>query len=270
MEDDNIESKWLSRWKQDKVFESNPDSSKPKYFLTVPYPYASGALHVGHARSYTLGDVTARYQRMLGKNVLFPMASHITGTPILAIATKIKQGDKKAIDGNLNYVSYYVKDPAKVEETVKGFSEPANVASFYANAIRQDFESMGYSIDWRRFFTTGDKIYNAFVRWQYKHLHDKGYIVKGKHAVYYCPACNNPVTTDDIKSGDEYSIEMTEFYLLKEPYQDGFLVAATLRPETIFGVINIWINPDGDYVKADIDGEKWYVSESFAGKYAGQ
>jgi leucyl-tRNA synthetase len=264
-----LEDKWTRRWKESKVFESNPNL-KPKYFLTVPYPYASGALHVGHARSYTLGDVTARYQRMLGKNVLFPMASHITGTPILAISRKIEQKDKKAVEGNREYVSYYIKDKEKVDETVAGFSNPVNVASFYANAIRQDFESMGYSIDWRRFFTTGDPAYNAFIRWQYKHLNDKGYIVKGKHAVYYCPNCSNPVTTDDIKSGDEYSIEMSEFYLLKEHFEDGYLVAATLRPETIFGVVNVWINSNEDYVKAKVDNEVWYVSEKFVQKFKDQ
>jgi len=264
------ETKWIRRWREARIFESDANPKKQKYFLTVPYPYASGALHVGHARSYTLGDVTARYQRMLGKNVLFPMASHITGTPILAISRKIEQGDKKAVECNREYVSYYISDAKKIEQTVAGFTEPGNVASFYANAIRQDFESMGYSIDWRRFFTTGDKIYNAFIRWQYGKLNEKGYIVKGKHAVYFCPNCSNPVTTDDIKSGDEYSIEMSEFYLLKEPFEDGFLVAATLRPETIFGVVNVWINPNEDYVKARVDGETWYVSEKFVQKFADQ
>jgi leucyl-tRNA synthetase len=265
-----IEEKWTRRWKDTTAFEADPDSKKPKYYLTVPYPYASGALHVGHARSYTLGDVTARYKRMRGYNVLFPMASHITGTPILAISRKIEQGDEKSLKGHMEYVSFYEADEKKRAAIVEGFKEPANVAGFYANAIRQDFESMGYAIDWRRFFTTGDKQYNAFVRWQYLKLKEKGYIGKGKHAVYYCPTCGNPVTTDDIKSGDEYEIGMNEFYLIKMAFRDGWLVAATLRPETVFGIVNTWIHPNESYVKAQIDGEIWYVSERFAGKYADQ
>jgi len=266
----NLESKWLKKWGEAALFNSNPDSNKPKYFLTVPYPYASGALHVGHARSYTLGDVTARYKRMLGFNVLFPMASHITGTPILAISRKIEQGDLKAVAGNKEYVSFYEPDSSRVDEIVFGFTKPENVAKFYANAIRQDFESMGYSIDWRRFFTTGDKQYNAFIHWQYLKLKEKNYVLKGKHPVYFCPNCGNPVTTDDIKSGDEYEIGMSEFYLIKMKFQDGFLVAATLRPETVFGVVNTWINPSEAYVKAVVDGETWFVAEKFVKKYSDQ
>ncbi|MFH1055622.1 MAG: leucine--tRNA ligase [Candidatus Altiarchaeota archaeon] len=269
-ESESIEAKWLKRWRGEGVFESDPDLKKPKYFLTVPYPYASGALHVGHARSYTLGDVTARYKRMVGYNVLFPMASHITGTPILAISRKIEQGDVKALQGNREYVSFYESDPKRVDEIVSGFKEPANVAGFYANAIRQDFEGMGYSIDWRRFFTTGDKPYNAFVSWQYLKLKEKEYIMKGKHPVYFCPSCSNPVTTDDIKSGDEYEIGMSEFYLIKMKFQDGYIVAATLRPETVFGIVNTWIHPQETYVKAQVDGETWYVAERFVQKYQDQ
>jgi len=270
MEHQTVETKWLRRWSEAKLFENSPKPGKPKYFLTVPYPYASGALHVGHARSYTLGDVTARYKRMCGYNVLFPMASHITGTPILAISRKIEQGDEKALKGNMEYVSFYESDPKKIEETVAGFKSPENVANFYANAIRQDFNDMGYAIDWRRFFTTGDKPYNAFIRWQYLKLKERNYIMKGKHAVYFCPNCGNPVTTDDIKSGDEYEIGMSEFYLIKMKFEDGYLVAATLRPETVFGIVNTWIHPNEEYVKATVDRETWYVAERFAAKYADQ
>jgi leucyl-tRNA synthetase len=269
-DDRTIETKWLERWKKEKVYEADPQAGKPKYFITVPYPYASGALHVGHARTFTIGDVTARYKRMQGYNVLFPMASHITGTPILAISRKIEGNDEKVINGNKQYVSFYERDQKRIDEIVAGFREPANVAKFYANAIRQDFEGMGYAIDWRRFFTTGDLNYNAFIRWQYIKLKERGYIGKGKHAVYFCPSCGNPVTTDDIKSGDEYEIGMNEFFLLKMRFEDGWLVAATLRPETVFGIVNTWVNPDETYVKAKVDGETWYVCERFAGKFAGQ
>ncbi len=269
-EDKGLEAKWVGRWRDAGLFESDPDPKRPKYFITVPYPYASGALHVGHARSYTLGDVSARYRRMCGCNVLFPMASHITGTPILAISRKIGEGDAKALKGNREYVSYYESDPAKADAVVAGFTKPENVASFYASAIRQDFEGMGYAIDWRRFFTTGDRHYNAFVRWQYLRLREKGYVVKGRHAVFYCTSCGNPVTTDDIRSGDEYEIGMSEYALIKMRFSDGWLVAATLRPETVFGIVNTWINPEETYVKAEVDGETWYAAEKFAKKYSDQ
>ncbi|MGY5877071.1 MAG: class I tRNA ligase family protein, partial [Candidatus Thorarchaeota archaeon] len=69
-----FEKKWQKRWKKDKIFEADPISGKKKFFLTSPFPYPNGALHIGHGRTYTLADFIARYKRMQGYNVLFPMA----------------------------------------------------------------------------------------------------------------------------------------------------------------------------------------------------
>lgn len=260
----------IELWDQSKIFESNVNKSKPKYFITIPYPYTSGALHIGHARSYTLGDVTARYYRLRGYNVLFPMAFHITGTPILAISKRIAQGDEKMIATHKEYVSIYEKDENKINAIVESFKDPEVLANYYANVIIADFKRMGYSIDWRRKFNTGEKFYNKFVEWQYKKFAEKNLIIKGRHAVYFCPSCNNPVTTDDIKDGDELNIEMTEYYLIKEKIADEncYLVAATLRPETVFGITNLWINPEKIYVKSRIQntGEIWIVSKKASEK----
>jgi len=262
--DENI----IELWSNSKIFESNPDNSKPKYFITVPYPYTSGALHIGHARSYTLGDVTARYNRLKGFNVLFPMAFHITGTPILAIAKRIEKGDEGMINMHKEYVSIYEEDKNKVNAIVESFKNPENLANYYANVIIADFKRMGYSIDWRRKFNTGEKFYNKFVEWQYKKLEAQNLIIKGKHAVYFCPSCGNPVTTDDIKGGDELNIEMSEYYLLKEKLtnENCYLVAATLRPETVFGITNLWVNPEKIYVKANVNNEMWLISKKGAEK----
>jgi len=94
-----IEEKWQKRWLEERVFE--PDiKAKPKekkFYITVAFPYLSGHLHVGHARTYTIPDVIARFKRMQGYNVLFPMAWHITGAPIVGIAERIKNRDPKTI-----------------------------------------------------------------------------------------------------------------------------------------------------------------------------
>ena len=84
-----IEKKWQEKWYGEKAFEPSAEEGRQKFFFTAPYPYASGALHIGHGRTYTNGDVIARYKRMKGFNVLFPMAFHITGTPPCA---KISSG----------------------------------------------------------------------------------------------------------------------------------------------------------------------------------
>ncbi|RJS74576.1 leucine--tRNA ligase, partial [Methanophagales archaeon] len=92
------EEKWQRRWKESKIFdaeiaEQKGGKKKLKFFLTVPYPYTSGPLHIGHGRTNTIGDIIARFKRLQGYNVLFPMAFHVTGTPILAIADSIAKGD---------------------------------------------------------------------------------------------------------------------------------------------------------------------------------
>lgn len=73
-----IEEKWQKKWNEEKIFEPKIDRNKPKFYITVAFPYLSGHLHVGHARTYTIPDVIARFKRMQGYNVLFPMAWHIT------------------------------------------------------------------------------------------------------------------------------------------------------------------------------------------------
>src|SRR5512136_2884825 len=78
------------------AFESNP-SEKEKYYLTVAYPYPSGAMHVGHGRTYIVPDVIARFWRMRGKQVLYPMAFHVTGAPVIGISKRIANKDEKAI-----------------------------------------------------------------------------------------------------------------------------------------------------------------------------
>ncbi|MFW9834285.1 MAG: leucine--tRNA ligase [Candidatus Thorarchaeota archaeon] len=255
-----IEKKWQKRWRKDKVFEADPDPKRKKFFLTVPYPYVNGALHIGHGRTYTIGDVIARYKRMQGFNVLFPMASHMTGTPIQGMVDRVRAGDPVAIEQYKRDLRLYFDTEEEVDAQLAKFTDPWVTASFFANAISQDFDALGYSIDWRRKFTTGDKEYNKFVEWQYEKFMEKGYIKQGNYPLLYCPKDGNPVGEDDLLEGATAKVK--EFTAIKWPFEDGFLVAATLRPETIFGVTNMWIHPTKKYVWANVDGEKWVISKA--------
>ena len=256
-----IEKKWQDKWEAAKIFDVNPNKKTEKIFITSPYPYASGPTHIGHGRSFVNGDIFARYYRAKGYNVLYPMAFHITGTPVLAISSSIERSDQIQIERMKEYVLLHTKDQKKVNEIVNSFVDPWNIVNYFSNTIKLDFKSIGMSLDWRREFTTGDKIYNKFIEWQYFHLKEKGYIEKGEYPILYCPRDKNAVGEDDIESGDELDLNINEFICIKFPFEDGFLIASTLRPETIYGVTNIWIKPNGDYVKASINEEIWYISE---------
>ncbi len=259
-----IEKKWQERWARDRIFEADPDPSRPKFFLTVPYPYTNGALHIGHGRTYTVGDLIARYKRMCGYNVLFPMASHMTGTPIFGMVERIKAGDPEAIEQYKRDLRLYLETEEEVEAQLAKFTDPWVTAKFFADAISADFKALGYGIDWRRKFTTGDATYSQFIRWQYHKFMDKGYIKQGDYPLLYCPNCGNPVGEDDLLEGANAKVK--EFTAIKFPFEDGFIVPATLRPETVFGITNMWIHPTAEYVWARVNGEKWLVSKSAAEK----
>lgn len=258
-----IEEKWQKQWHDNHIFEANPEpeSDKEKYYLNVAYPYPSGAMHVGHGRTYTVPDVTARFKRMQGYNVLFPMAFHVTGTPVIGVSNRIARGDLSAIE---MYRDLYKVPPDVLEK----FGDPHEIVKFFSQQYQKIMNSLGYTIDWRRRFTTVDAAYSKFITWQYNKLHERGLVVTGEHPVKFCPNCDNPIGDHDLLDGEHASI--SEFILIKLPYKDGFIPAATLRPETIYGVTNMWIHPDATYVRARVNDEEWYISQEAADKLSHQ
>jgi leucyl-tRNA synthetase len=253
-----IEEKWRRKWDEQKIFNIDPDFSKKKYFITVAYPYPNSPQHIGHGRTYTLADVHARYMRMKGYNVLFPMGFHYTGTPILAMSRRIAAGDKELLETFQN--TYHV-----AKDTIKSFVEPIKIASYFHNEIKLGMKEMGYSIDWRREFTTIDKLYSKFISWQFNTLRNKGLIVQGSHPVGWCPKDQNPVSQHDTIGDVEP--DFNEYTLIKFKLDDGYIIpTATLRPETIYGVTNLWVNPKVEYVRIHIDNERWIVSKEAARK----
>lgn len=249
-----LEKKWQKKWQEEKLFESNPDD-REKMYVTVAFPYPSGAMHVGHGRTYTVPDVYARFKRMQGFNVLFPMAWHVTGAPVVGIAKRIERQDPWTLD--------IYKNVHKVpDDELKKFVEPEYIVKYFSSEYHDDMTHMGYSIDWRREFRTIDPHYQQFVRWQIRQLKDKNLIRKGSHPVKYCPSDENPVGDHDLLEGE--GVGINELTLIKFPCGEDFLVAATFRPETLYGATNFWLNPDEPYVKVKYNGESWIISkESF-------
>jgi leucyl-tRNA synthetase len=251
-----LEEKWQRRWADAKIFESNPDGRR-KYYLTVAYPYPNAPQHIGHARTYTLADVHARYMRMKGYNTLLPMAFHYTGTPLLGMSKRIASGDPEVIG--------IIKDIYGVpEDVIKTFNDPLNIAKYFHSDIKLGMQMMGFSIDWRREFTTIDPTYSKFIEWQFHKLNSKGLITKGAHPVGWCPSCNNPVGQHDTLHDKEPDVG--EFTAIMFSMGGVKIPTATLRPETIFGVTNIWINPEATYVKVSIKGEPMIISRKAAEK----
>jgi len=261
-----LEQKWQGRWETGR-YESDPDPEAEATFVTVPYPYPSGGMHVGHVRTYTVPDVYARYRRLQGDNVLFPLAWHVTGTPIVGAVNRLKEGEEEQLS--------VLRDTYNVpEEDLESLETPMGYANYFIdNYYKPNMKSLGLSIDWRREFTTNDERYSKFITWQYERLRDAGRLEKGLHPVNYCTNEEQPVTTHDLLEGE--TAEYQEFTLVKFSWEHGdesvTLPMATLRPETVRGVTNAFVNPEATYVIADVTGEdgdteRWFVSESAAKK----
>lgn len=259
----SMEEKWLKKWEEKHLFEADPDPSRRKCFVTFPYPYMNGPLHIGHGFTATRVDIYARFMRMRGYNTLFPWAWHWTGEPIVGASLRIRMGDKdliralKEIDG-------------VPEEDLEKFTDPVYMASYYTRESRKIVKRMGFSVDWRREFhtTSHEPTYSKFIEWQYLTLKELGYVTRGTHPVVWCPSCQSPTGDHDRLEGEGVFPE--EYTLIKFIFEDAYLPAATFRPETIFGVTNMFINPDATYVEALVDGEKWIVSKSAAFKLSEQ
>ncbi|TRO54856.1 leucine--tRNA ligase [Candidatus Bathyarchaeota archaeon] len=253
-----IEEKWQKKWETARVFEADPDLKRKKMLVTFPYPYMNGPLHVGHTFTATRVDAYARFKRMQGYNVLWPWAWHWTGQPLLGASERVAKGDAMYI-----HVLQEVDGVPEVE--LKKFVDPFYMAQYYTDEGRKIVKRIGFSVDWRREFTTVMPTYQRFITWQYLNLRDKGYVTRGTHPVVWCPKDHSPTGDHDRQVGEGITPE--EYILIKYKLdEETFLPAATFRPETIFGVTNMWINPDADYVEARVNGEKWIISQEAAEK----
>ena len=251
-----IDAKWQNKWAENNDHDIDPNE-KEKKFITVAYPYPNSPQHIGHGRTYTITDVHSRYLRMKGYNVLFPMGFHYTGTPILGMSKRVQANDTELINGFKNL--YNVP-----EDKIKDFVDPVKIADYFHEEIKAGMMEMGYSIDWRREFTTIIPAYQKFIEWQFRTLKENNLIVQGNHPVGWCPNDQNPVSQHDTLGDVEP--DFTEYIIMKFSIGDEIIPIATLRPETLFGVTNIWVNPEIVYKKAKVNDETWIISSECAHK----
>lgn len=266
-----IEKKWQEVWEQEKVAYTEVDKNKKKFYMVFAYPYPTGFLHTGHMRGYSYADILVRYHRLRGYNVFFPTGIHATGNGAIAKAQAIQKGDEKYIN--------YLKENGVSDEDIEKMKDPKGFIKFFAQKYLRDYKSFGFLIDDRPFITTIDKIYNRFITWQFLKLEEKGLLKQGEYYATYCEHCG-PVAVDpsesDISKGG--NAEKVEYTLLKfkttlqnhPEYGEVYIIAATLRPETVFGQTNLWIDPNVEYAIIKVGEEVWIGSKPFARKLSFQ
>ena len=258
-----IQNKWQQKWKEFKIFEAEVKDQK-KFFLNFPYPYINAYSHVGHLYTLARVDAFARFKRHKGFNVLFPQGWHATGSPIVNAAKRVKDREEKQIK--------IMEDMGiSSEEELTKFEKPEYWIKFFAPEFKKDYSMMGMSIDWRREFhtTSLNPYYDKFIRWQFNKLKKRNYIIKGKFPVVWCPSCNNAVGDHSRSKGEGETTQ--EFLLFKFKLEDGRnIITATLRPDTILGITNVYVNPNENYLEIETNKENWIVSETIIEKLKNQ
>jgi leucyl-tRNA synthetase len=165
-----IEAKWQKRWEEARVFESDVDAAKPKYYTLEMLPYPSGTLHMGHMRNYAIGDVVARVKRMRGFNVMHPMGWDAFGLP--AENAAIKNHTHPRIWTNQNIEEF--------QKTLRRF---------------------GFSYDWRREISTCEPEYYKWNQWFFLRMLEKGLAHRKKSRVNWCPKCCTVLANEQVVNG---------------------------------------------------------------------
>ena len=255
-----IQDKWQKVWDKEGLGKAAFRKDKPKFYMIFAYPGPSGFLHVGHLRGYSYTDAICRYERLLGKEVLFPVGMHASGLPAVAFSAKVARKDPAMID--------YLQRNGCSEKDIKQLSKPEGVVNFFNDVyVNKYWKKFGFLCDWDRFTCTTWPDYQKFINWQFKKLQDKNLLIQKPYFATSCIKCGpvavDPSETDISKGGNAEKVEYT---LLKFKLKDVYLVAATLRPETIYGQTNLWINPNVEYVKVQVEDENWVISKESADK----
>ena len=234
-----VEPKWQQRWSELDVYRFRRDDLKTKtYVIDTPPPYPSGEFHMGTALNWTYFDMVARYKRMRGFNVFFPQGWDCHGLPTEVQVEKrygIRKGDFP---------------PEKFRELCIKLTEE-NITH-----MREEMNSLGFSIDWSTEYRTMDPSYYSKTQLSFVQLYKKGLIYRGEHPVNWCPRCETAIADAEVEYEER---ESTLNYLkFKIHGKNDYLTIATTRPEYLHACVVVAVHPEDERYKGYV-GEKLEV-----------
>ena len=168
-----VEAKWQKIWENNpELYRAKDNSGKKKKYILNEFPYPSGSgLHVGHAFSFTGGDVYARFKRMKGENVLFPMGWDAFGLPTENYAIKMKK-------------------------------MPQEVTKENTDMFRKQMKNLAFSFDWSREINTTDPSYYKWTQWIFIQLFNQGLAYKKEMPINWCPSCKIGLANEEVVNGN--------------------------------------------------------------------
>ena len=167
----DIERKWQKKWEEERVFEAKEDSKKRKYYVLEMYPYPSASfLHIGHVRNYTIGDIYARYKRMKGFNVLYPMGYDSFGLPAEIAAKKEGIHPEKYTNNSIKQIMVYQK-------------------------------ALGNSYDWSRVIASHEPEYYKWNQFFFLKMFEKGLAYRKNAPVNWCENCQSVLANEESEGG---------------------------------------------------------------------
>ena len=229
----DFEERIYQNWCDKGYFTPDPKSDAEHFSVVIPPPNVTGQLHMGHALDETLQDILVRHKRMQGYNTLW-----VPGTDHAGIATQIKVEEQLRVNEGL---TRYDLGREKFLERVWDWKNK------YGDRIISQLKKLGASCDWTRERFTMDEGCSRAVREVFVNLYDKGLIYRGHRIINWCPHCLTALPDAEV----EYKDQPGHFWHIKYPIkgEDGYVVVATTRPETMFGDTAVAVNPEDEDMK---------------------
>jgi len=234
-----IEKKWQTEWEKSKCFEVKEDK-KQKFYCLEMFPYPSGyGLHMGHALNYTIGDIYARFKRMNGFNVLYPMGYDAFGLPAENAAIKADEHPRKY-----------------TEKSMVNFAEQQ--------------KALGLSYDWSRLIITCEPEYYRWNQYFFLKFYENGLVYKKKSAVNFCRKCNTVLANEQVHNGKCWRHEDTDveikhleqWFIKTTKYSEELLkdIEKLQWPERIKLMQENWIGKShGININFSINGKNWMI-----------
>ena len=251
-------------------YSANVIPDQKKYFITFPYPYMNGKLHLGHAYTVVHADFTARYKRQRGYNVLFPFAYHGTGMPIYACAQKLKYELEKYAEPNEwsilpNTTQIKILSDMGIPlNLVSNFTDPYYWLEYFPTHAQKDLIKLSISSDFSRSFVTTDInfYYDSFIKWQFSKLDEKNLITKGLRYVIYSEKDKQPCADHDRQTGE--GIEPIEYKMNTQYvtiYNNKQIIFFATLLSTSTDNLKIYMNPKETYQLFELNSLTYVASE---------